>query len=86
MIVLELDKTVMAIEIKGAYGERIANIVAFEGDDGLECFHAYDDVLRALAIEQRCDQLMLMGRKGWRRALKAWGWTEVSTTLAKRVH
>ena len=86
MVVLELDQTIMAIEIKGAYGERIANIVAFEGTDGLECFHAYDDILMALALEQRCDQLMLMGRKGWRRALKAWGWTEASTILTKRVH
>ena len=86
MIILELDSTIMAIEIKGARGSRIANIVAFEGEDGLQCFHAYDDILCAIALEQRCDQLMLMGRKGWRRALKAWGWVEASTILVKRIH
>jgi hypothetical protein len=86
MIVLELDETIMAVEIKGSYGERIANIAAFEGEDGLQCFHAYDDILTALALEQRCDQLMLQGRKGWRRALKSWGWVEASTTLTKRIN
>ena len=84
-VILEHERTVLAMQILDGSQGRVAHVLAYEGPGGLMFNGLYTDVLSRIASEYGAERLTLTGRAGWRRALKPFGWSEASTTLSKEV-
>lgn len=79
-------KSVIVYEIVDyeSTGERAIQVIAAGGD--LE--ELRNDIRPALeewALQQGCSHVLIEGRAGWVRALKAHGYREISRTVSKRL-
>lgn len=66
-------------------GKKVINIMT-AGGELLELW--VDDVLRKaeqLAIQEQCDEVYIIGRKGWLRTLKGKGYNHVHTVVSKKI-
>ena len=84
-VILEHERTVLAMQILDGTAGKVAHVLAYEGPGGLQFNGLYTGVLACLASEYGAEWLTLTGRSGWRRALKPFGWREASTTLIREV-
>lgn len=62
-------------------GLKVMHIGMLGGDDFFEWRNQMQDVLVAISMDFCCDQVRIVGRKGWQRALKDIGWEEQYTVM-----
>lgn len=66
-------------------GKRVLNIQLAGGTDIDLWFDGVENLANALAERYLCDDIYIIGRKGWVRKMKSLGYTEVHTVLRKEV-
>lgn len=66
-------------------GKRILNITLAGGSDSAEWIEQIDDITQKLAKDYKCDEVYIIGRKGWVRALKSIGYEVIHTVVGKKV-
>ena len=66
-------------------GKKIMNLTLVGGDDMHEWMHKFDEVTQNLAKDYGCEEIYIIGRKGWVRALRSLGFDTVHTVVSKKV-
>ncbi len=66
-------------------GKEVVHISTLGGSDMELWADKMDETIEALALEQGCNELYIIGRKGWDKYLKKRGYNHVHTVLCKKI-
>lgn len=66
-------------------GKRVMNIQVAAGDNVDAWFHQIEQLAESLAKRYQCDDIYIIGRKGWAKKMKHLGYSEVHTILHREV-
>lgn len=75
------ERSALVVEVVTYPRKRILNVFLAGGD--MDDVKAWNDPLAKLAKGHDCSDITLAGRRGWVRALKDIGWSEVCTTVGR---
>ena len=66
-------------------GKRILNVTLAGGSNAKDWIEQMDDVVHELAKDYKCDEVYIIGRKGWTRVLRDLGYETIHTVVSKKV-
>jgi len=66
-------------------GKRVMNLTLLGGSAMEHWMDEFSDIADKLAIDYNCDEIYIVGRKGWVRALKNYGFETVHTVVGRKV-
>jgi hypothetical protein len=88
LVVTEGDAIMAAITLETRTfpsGKKVMNITTAGGSDMHLWVDKVLDIAEVLAVEQKCSDVYIIGRKGWERKLKTNGYAVAHTVLTKKV-
>lgn len=66
-------------------GKEVIHIATLGGDNIEEWADKLNDAIVALAKDYNCNEIYIIGRKGWERFLKSKGYDHIHTVLSKKI-
>ncbi len=66
-------------------GKRVINIQLAGGSDMVNWIEKMDDISQSIARAKDCNEIYIVGRPGWQRKLKQYGFEPIHTVLHKEV-
>jgi hypothetical protein len=66
-------------------GKTVLGIVALGGTKMEDWVEAVDEALMVIGEQQECDEIRIVGRPGWSKALKNLGWESTHVIVSKKV-
>ena len=66
-------------------GKRVLNLTLLGGSEMEHWMDEFSDIADKLAKDYKCDEIYIVGRKGWVRALRSYGFETVHTVVSRKV-
>ena len=78
--------TALALEQRSfSSGKKVLNLTLAGGEDLHKWMHQLDEITQNLAKDYGCDEIYIVGRAGWVRALRDIGFNKIHTVVTKKV-